>query len=1258
MSSRPSRGLFPGRIAAVFLLASVPLVSADEARAAWPPAPGAELSDPSNWPNDPEYSGYWNFFSYLPTQASGTPPYLGADEALGASGMSIDKAWERTIGSPDIRIAIIDSGIEWDEPDLVNKAWLNPGELQNHKPQQANGSACGGTGALAGYDCNGDGVFSVADYADDPRIAPIVPDDPCTSWSSGMQSPRRMGDVNYNCILDAGDLIQLFSDGIDDDGNGYVDDISGWDFYKDDNNPYDDVRYGHGTGEGGDSVAEGNNMLEGIGVCPLCRFVMLRAGNSFFGGVSPFAKGVIYAADNGFNVIQEAFATGANSAFAKAAIDYAYARNVLLVSTMSDLNSRQHNMPTVNNHTFPVHAIALNGSSETTSSTFLNFVNCTNFGGHLELSVSGHACSSEATGKTSGNSGLIFSYGLEQGVTPPLTAEEVMQLQKMTADVVNVPQSRDAAENPNLYYESLPGFSQRFGYGRTNVPNALAAVQSGLIPPEVEILSPAWYQTLYSDRGPSAVPLVGRIVAARATSYDYVVQWAPGVEQPDESAFQTLVTMTNVPGATVTGGEATPLAMLEPATINTAHTPDPDSPHHENDRTITVRVQVTAHYPGGDANGEARRTLAVVNAMNGLDTDLLPGFPLQINGSIEAGAKLADINGDGVRDIVLTTNDGSIHVFSVKGGPPTEIAGFPYLLRPLDGLDPNPALASLPSYLKGPAYAAGAAGGIDPASTRETIDSSVAVGDVTGDVSPEIVFASWEGTVYVIDTHGNDVAGWPQRLPEVPSCPEDPHTTPPPGECMDLLHDVARGSFASPVLADFDGDGKLEVIVPAFDGNVYVWNGDGTPRSGFPVLVHSPLAYKTNHILTTPAVADFNGDGIPDIAVGTNETIGNQGSVGFFYIIDGRGTAAPGGPYLPNWPVEVPSQYVLPLVGEGTSSSPAVLDLDGDGSPDVLLQGNGQVALVLPADPGPQSGDDTPSTLLPVRPLDHTNGFNSGNLWGVLSNAAIPGDDMLPIFSHASVGDLDQDGVPDVVQAGAGLSLVLNLASQNAPPFEHLLGMWSGATGNQMPGSPYVLEDYSFQTSQAIADITGDGYPEVLQGTGAYFVHAVDACGREAPNWPKFTDGWITATPAVGDVNGDHLLDVVVGTRDGYLFAWSTHGTDTGVVAWESFHHDNANTGNYGAPLDQGVLEVAKIPVDCAPSDAGVDSGAPAHPKQDAGKAKADAGPPDAGTDAGSPELSSGGCRCIVGRSPANGGTGLAIGVVVCSLFRRRRRYR
>ena len=196
------------RVAAGLVGLSLACSTLQDAHAAWPPAVGSDLTNSANWPNDPGYGGSWNFFSYLPVQTAGTLPYLSADQTLGASGMSIDKAWEISIGSPAVTIAIIDSGVEWDEPDLANKARLSAGELVNHKPHHADGSLCGGTGVLAGFDCDNDGVLTVNDYASDPSITPIVTGDPCTNPSNGMQSPRMTGDVNYNCILDAGDLIR------------------------------------------------------------------------------------------------------------------------------------------------------------------------------------------------------------------------------------------------------------------------------------------------------------------------------------------------------------------------------------------------------------------------------------------------------------------------------------------------------------------------------------------------------------------------------------------------------------------------------------------------------------------------------------------------------------------------------------------------------------------------------------------------------------------------------------------------------------------------------------------------------------------------------------------------------------------------------------------------------------------------------------------------------------------------------------------
>lgn len=145
------------------------------------------------------------------------------------TGMSVDRAWEITTGRPDVVIAVIDSGMHWDDERLTDKYSLNRSELP--LPQGS-----------ARYDANGDGVFNMEDYREDGRVL----------------------DANGNGILDPEDLIAAFSDSRDDDGNGYTDDICGWDMVDDDNDPCDDVRYGHGTGQSHDSCQEAWSE-EGIG---------------------------------------------------------------------------------------------------------------------------------------------------------------------------------------------------------------------------------------------------------------------------------------------------------------------------------------------------------------------------------------------------------------------------------------------------------------------------------------------------------------------------------------------------------------------------------------------------------------------------------------------------------------------------------------------------------------------------------------------------------------------------------------------------------------------------------------------------------------------------------------------------------------------------------------------------------------------------------------------------------------------------------
>jgi MYXO-CTERM domain-containing protein len=429
-------------------------------------------------------------------------------------------------------------------------------------------------------------------------------------------------------------------------------------------------------------------------------------------------------------------------------------------------------------------------------------------------------------------------------------------------------------------------------------------------------------------------------------------------------------------------------------------------------------------------------------------------------------------------------------------------------------------------------------------------------------------------------------------------------------------------------------DGRPEVVVTAFDGNIYVLKLDGTSLPGFPValVAKTTASPGPSRIMSTASVADLNGDGIPEIISGSNQQVGGGGSAGQVFAVDGRGNAAPGGPYLPNWPFTVTSLKLFPVVAEGITSSQAVADFDLDGRPDVLVQGNGARPLVVKADPGVQFKLDDPPNRLPPRIDDNgvkDDGFEATSAFGEKTNAQ--SDVMFPLFSQPSIGDMDQDGVPDVIISGGSLTLAGALAGggRRSDPGQQLLAFWSGKTGKMFPGSPVLIEDYTFLVNHAVADVSGDDYPEAITGTGGYFVHAADACGKEAPGFPKFTNGWIAAAVAVGDIDGDaqKSLEMVTGTRDGYLFAWHTRGKATGPVEWESFHHDNANTGNYATKLDQGRAQRASTPISCE------DAVLPTEEKFDAG-----------------------GCGCTTTTAPldrrAIAGTLLALGLF---LARRRR---
>jgi subtilisin family serine protease len=118
--------------------------------------------------------------------------------------------------------------------------------------------------------------------------------------------------------------------GVDDDKNGYVDDVIGWDFFDRDGKPWDFD--GHGTFVSGLIAGSWKDKSGIAGINPFARLMILKAVNNFgHSRASYVAEAIAYAADNGARVINLSLGGKEPTKVAQAAIDYAYSKGVVIV---------------------------------------------------------------------------------------------------------------------------------------------------------------------------------------------------------------------------------------------------------------------------------------------------------------------------------------------------------------------------------------------------------------------------------------------------------------------------------------------------------------------------------------------------------------------------------------------------------------------------------------------------------------------------------------------------------------------------------------------------------------------------------------------------------------------------------------------------------------------------------------------------------------------------------------------------------------
>ena len=491
---------------------------------------------------------------------------------------------------------------------------------------------------------------------------------------------------------------------------------------------------------------------------------------------------------------------------------------------------------------------------------------------------------------------------------------------------------------------------------------------------------------------------------------------------------------------------------------------------------------------------------------------------------------LEDINNDGNLDVIVGTANG--HVVAV-----------------------NHAGALLWDTDLGPLFGQGA--------NSLRISAAPAVADIDNDGQMEVVAATgWVttdvchiGGVIVLNHLGQKESGnWPLIAQDNPDLP--------PSNCPASI-------YSTPGLGDVDGDGDMELFFGGFDRRIYGLHHNGTAVTGFPADSYlrgrfptwpNLIGHLSDTVWSSPALADLDGDGLPEIYLGTDE--GNMGNS------FGGNTMNWYCPYATPWGYEYCGGTLYGLSATGTilpgfpklfwehiQSTPAIADLNGDGTLDITIGTGTFYATVTGMDKGRRflAYDGATGGFLA--------GWNSyANVWegGQNTTSGTP--------SPPAIGDITGDGQLDVV----------------AFTFDNKVYAWHG-NGTAVAGFPLTPSASFFQfgvgQGPVLADYNGDGDMEifftantsvvVLDGNGTQLVAQNDRFWLES----FFPNGFrVSNTPAVGDLDGNGKLDLVVSSGmtgldsgGGYIVAWELANSST-AADWPMFKRNAARTSTLIPP--------------------------------------------------------------------------------------------
>ena len=227
-------------------------------------------------------------------------------QLYGLEKISAPGAWNTQTGTGQTVVSVVDTGIDYTHPDLYQNIWLN----QNEIPVAVRNRL---------VDVDGDALITFRDLN-----------------NAVNRGTDKVTDLNGNGYIDGGDLLKPttqggWADGSDQGGNGYTDDLIGWDFANNDNDPYDDD--GHGTHVSGTIGAVGNNGTGLAGVAWTARIMAVKFLNGTGSGyVSDAVRALDYSIQNGARISNNSWGGGGLSQALTAAIGRARTAGHIVVA--------------------------------------------------------------------------------------------------------------------------------------------------------------------------------------------------------------------------------------------------------------------------------------------------------------------------------------------------------------------------------------------------------------------------------------------------------------------------------------------------------------------------------------------------------------------------------------------------------------------------------------------------------------------------------------------------------------------------------------------------------------------------------------------------------------------------------------------------------------------------------------------------------------------------------------------------------------